>query len=57
LHKDFGNAGLYDAQPLFSVKFNKKYLTLIFGSLEGNLQHNYIEPLFNVERKITSPIE
>jgi hypothetical protein len=57
LRKDFGNSGLYDAQPLFSVKYSKKDLTLIFGSLEGNLQHNYIEPLFNVERKITSPIE
>jgi hypothetical protein len=37
LGKDFGNAGLYDAKPLFSVKYNKKDLSLIFGSLEGNL--------------------
>ncbi|WP_343531609.1 hypothetical protein [Pedobacter sp.] len=58
LRKDFGNErGLVDAKPLFSVKYSKKDLTLIFGSLEGNIQHNYIEPLYNFERKITKPIE
>lgn len=58
LRKDFGNErGLYDAKPLFNVKYSKKDLTLVFGSLEGNIQHNYIEPLYNFERKITTPIE
>ncbi|TKC08142.1 hypothetical protein FA048_13355 [Pedobacter polaris] len=57
LRKDFGNEGIYDAKPLFSLKYHKKDLTLIFGSLEGNIQHNYIEPIYNFERKITTPIE
>jgi hypothetical protein len=57
LRKDFGNEGVYDAKPLFSLKYHKRNLTLIFGSLEGNIQHNYIEPIYNFERKITSPIE
>jgi hypothetical protein len=57
LRKDFGNEGIYDAKPLFSLKYHKRNLTLIFGSLEGNIQHNYIEPIYDVERKITSPIE
>ncbi len=59
LRKDFGNErGLYDAKPLFSLKYSKKKdLTLVFGSLEGNIQHNYIEPIYNFERKITTPIE
>jgi len=58
LRKDFGNErGLVDAKPLFSVKYSKKDLTLVFGSLEGNIQHNYIEPLYNFERKITNPVE
>jgi hypothetical protein len=58
LRKDFGNErGLYDAKPLFNIKYNKKDLTLVFGSLEGNIQHNYIEPIYNFERKITTPIE
>lgn len=58
LRKDFGNEkGLYDAKPLFSVKYSKRDLTLVFGSLEGNIQHNYIEPLFDYERKVTTPVE
>lgn len=57
LRKDFGDNGVYDAKPLFSLKYHKKDLTFIFGSLEGNIQHNYIEPIYNFERKITTPIE
>src|SRR5690606_13921649 len=43
--------------PLFNVKYSKNDLTLVFGSLEGNIQHDYIEPVYNFERKITTPIE
>lgn len=58
LRKDFGNErGLYDAKPLLNIKYSKKDLTLVFGRLEGNIQHNYIEPIYNFERKITTPIE
>lgn len=57
LRKDFGNEGIYDAKTLFSLKYHKRNLTLIFGSLEGNIQHNYIEPIYDFERKITDPIE
>ncbi|MES2650224.1 MAG: hypothetical protein V4663_00720 [Bacteroidota bacterium] len=57
LRKDFGAEGIYEAKPLFSLKYHKKNLTLVFGALEGNIQHNYIEPIYNFERKITTPIE
>lgn len=57
LRKDFGNEGVYDAKPLFNLKYHKRNLTLIFGSLEGNIQHNYIEPIYNFERKIITPNE
>ncbi len=57
LRKDFGNEAIYEAKPLFSLKYHKKDLTLVFGTLEGNIQHNYIEPIYNFERKITTPIE
>ncbi len=56
LRKDFGGEGVYDAKPLFNLKYSKNDLTLVFGDLEGNIQHNYIEPLYNFERKITTPI-
>ncbi|MEE1945189.1 hypothetical protein VRU48_08725 [Pedobacter sp. KR3-3] len=57
LRKDFGREGIYDAKPLFNVKYHKRNLTLVFGSLEGNIQHGYIEPIYDFERKITTPIE
>ncbi|MDQ8053906.1 MAG: hypothetical protein REI78_12805 [Pedobacter sp.] len=57
LRKDFGNEGIYDAKPLFNLTYHKRNLTLIFGSLEGNIQHDYIEPIYDFERKITAPIE
>ncbi|MFC1225128.1 hypothetical protein ACFE6N_15065 [Pedobacter sp. BG31] len=57
IRKDFGRNGISDAKPLFSVKYHKRNLTLIFGSLEGNIQHRYIEPLYDFERILTTPIE
>ncbi|RDC56093.1 hypothetical protein DU508_10735 [Pedobacter chinensis] len=57
IRKDFGRNGITDAKPLFNLKYHKRNLTLIFGSLEGNIHHNYIEPLYNFERVITTPIE
>ena len=57
LRKDFGEDGLADAQPLFSLKYKKRNLSLIFGSLEGGIHHRYIEPLYDFERQITNPVE
>ena len=57
LRKDFGREGIRDAQPLFNLTYHKNDLRLIFGSLEGNIQHQYIEPLYDFEGKITHPVE
>lgn len=57
IRKDFGDNGVYDAKPLFSVKYQKRDLSLIFGSIEGGIHHNYIEPIYNFERHITDPVE
>jgi len=57
IRKDFGRNGISDAKPLFNVKYHKRNLTLIFGTLEGNIQHKYIEPLYDFERILTTPIE
>ncbi|RYY11482.1 MAG: hypothetical protein EOO04_35150, partial [Chitinophagaceae bacterium] len=57
LRKDFGAKGFFDIQPLISLKYQKNSTTLIFGALEGNVQHRYIDPLFDLERKITNPLE
>jgi len=57
LRKDFGEEGIYKTYPLFSIKYQHKGLTLINGALEGNIHHRFIEPVFDMERKITNPVE
>lgn len=57
LRKDFGEEGIYKTYPLFSIKYQHKGLALINGVLEGNVHHRFIEPVFDVERKITNPVE
>lgn len=55
--KDFGDNGIRDAKPLFTLKYHKNDLTLNFGSLEGGIHYGYIEQLWNFERQITDPIQ
>ncbi|WP_069660892.1 hypothetical protein [Arcticibacter eurypsychrophilus] len=57
MRKDFGGKGIYKTYPLFSIKYQNKDLVFINGVLEGNIQHRYIEPIFDMERKITNPVE
>jgi hypothetical protein len=57
IRKDFGDNGVNDAKPLFTLKYHKKDLILNFGSIEGGIHHGYIEQLWNFERQITDPIQ
>jgi hypothetical protein len=57
IRKDFGDNGVNDSKPLFTLKYHKKDLTLNFGSLEGGIHHGYIEQLWDFERQITDPIQ
>jgi len=57
IRKDYGDNGVNEAKPLFTLKYHKKDLTLNFGSLEGGIHHGYIEQLWNFERQITDPIQ
>lgn len=57
LRKDFGNDKLTILQPTFTLKYHKKDLSLIMGTLEGSVSHGLIEPLYNYERVILEPIE
>ncbi|MXV50758.1 hypothetical protein GS399_07215 [Pedobacter sp. HMF7647] len=54
--KDFGNDQI-KTTPLFSIKYQKKDFAFITGALEGTVSHRFIEPLYDVERKITDPVE
>jgi hypothetical protein len=55
--KDFGNPDYSLVAPIFSLKYFKDSLSIIFGNLEGNVQHHLIEPLYAFERTITHHLE
>lgn len=57
IKKDFGDDGIRDVQPIFTIKYRKNDWTLINGTIEGNVSHRYIEPLYNYDRMITRPLE
>lgn len=57
IRKDFGDNGVRDAKPLFALKYQKKDITLTFGSLENGIQRGYIEQLWDFERQITDPVQ
>ncbi|RIJ37090.1 hypothetical protein D1627_13465 [Pontibacter oryzae] len=57
LWKDFGTAGYEDITPTFTIKVKKQQWELLFGTLEGNLNHGYIEPLYDFERLVTNRLE
>ena len=57
LWKDFGSSGYQDIAPTFTAKVQKENWALLFGTLEGNLNHGYIEPLYDFERVITNRLE
>lgn len=57
LWKNYGTTPLRQVRPLFTLKYRQGPHTLLFGNLEGNLHHGYIEPMFDFERVITNRLE
>lgn len=57
LWKDFGASGYEDIAPTFTIKVQREQWQLLFGTLEGNLNHGYIEPLYDFERLILNRLE
>lgn len=56
-HKDYGKSDFSKILPLFSITYQKERSILIAGNLEGVLEHRFLEPLFDVEHRITNPIQ
>jgi hypothetical protein len=52
LRREFGRPGLVTVEPVFTAKYQKKGLTFIMGTLEGGLNHRFVEPIYNIERFI-----
>lgn len=54
LMKEFGREGFTTAQPYFNIKLAKNGYTGTFGNLEGSLNHNLIDPIYDFERVLTN---
>ncbi|MES2386787.1 MAG: hypothetical protein V4543_02195 [Bacteroidota bacterium] len=57
LRKDFGNNNFAQIQPTLSLTVKYDSLTFIFGNLDGSLQHNLIQPMYNFEKVINNRLE
>src|SRR5215471_2347210 len=57
LRRDFGNNSFYQVIPTFTLKFSKNGYSFLFGTLEGSVNHDFIQPMYEFERYITFHIE
>ena len=57
LVKDFGNKNFTTVSPTFSLRYYRNNFKMIFGNLDGSLNHQLIEPLYNFERVINDRLE
>jgi hypothetical protein len=57
LRREFGLRGYTDIEPVLTAKYQKKSLSLLLGTLEGALNHRFIEPIYDVERFISDRLE
>src|SRR4051812_27519467 len=57
LLKDFGNRKYKLIQPTFTATFTTGNHTVLFGTLNGNLNFGYIEPLWDFEKQLTTPVQ
>ncbi len=45
--KDFGRSEYRSLMPTFSVKYQAKESSFILGNLEGNINHNFVDPIYD----------
>jgi hypothetical protein len=57
LWKDFGTPQLRQVRPTFRATWTVGNNQFIFGNILPNLNHQYIEPLFDFERVMLKPLE
>lgn len=57
LHKDFGRREYHTISPYFSVKVKRGNWNIIFGNLDGSLNHRLIEPLYDFEKVMNERLE
>jgi hypothetical protein len=57
LWKDFGNPVLQQVRPTYRATWTNGRHQFVLGNIRPNLNHGYIEPLFNFERVMLRPLE
>ena len=57
LWKDFGTTGFHPVLPTFTLKLQKEHYQFLFGNLQANVSHRYIEPLYDFEKVLNDPLE
>jgi len=57
LQKEFGRKEYTTIAPTFSVKYRAKHSSFIFGTLEGNNNHGFIEPIYDYKLIINERLE
>lgn len=57
LNKDFGNKKFTVVEPTFSLRYYKKDFKMVFGNIDGSVNHQLIEPIYNFERVFTNRLE
>ncbi|MDQ6843624.1 MAG: hypothetical protein M3Z92_04605 [Bacteroidota bacterium] len=57
LQKEFGRNGYTSLLPTFSVKYKAKQSSYILGTLEGNTNHGYVEPIYDYKLLINERLE
>lgn len=57
LQKEFGRKGYTSLLPTFSVKYKAKNSSYILGTLEGNTNHGYIEPIYDYKLLLNERLE
>lgn len=57
LQKEFGRNGYTTLAPTFQVKYFQKHASFIIGNLEGNLNHGFIEPIYDYKLIIKERLE
>lgn len=55
--KIYGSHKISDIRPLLSIAYLKNSNTFIFGNLNGSLNHDLIEPLYDFEKRLIDPLE
>lgn len=55
--QDFGNNKLKEIAPILTLTYFNNDFRLNFGTIEGNLNHNLIEPLYDFDALLTDPLE